>query len=200
MSKGENPLYFGSWGSYSINDVSAILPQLFHPSANDDYARDPTVKQLLEEGGATNEQEKRHQAYSKAIKRITEQAYWLPMFTYINIVRLLASQLDFTPYSGRAAALLSGEVEVISFDGGAEQPSRRCSTHLLECHYMSRDAAIAARRTAISTSGAFKADLARRVAIPTESQNPDRARRSCSAISRPRWCRRCSARLHLPRC
>src|SRR5882757_5077050 len=39
---------------------------------------------------------------------------------------------------------------------------------------MSRDAAIA-RATAYFDTGAFKADLARRVAIPTESQNPDRA-------------------------
>jgi acetylornithine deacetylase/succinyl-diaminopimelate desuccinylase-like protein len=39
---------------------------------------------------------------------------------------------------------------------------------------MSRDAAIA-RATAYFDSGAFKGDLARRVAIPTESQNPDRA-------------------------
>jgi acetylornithine deacetylase/succinyl-diaminopimelate desuccinylase-like protein len=39
---------------------------------------------------------------------------------------------------------------------------------------MSREAAIAAA-LAHFESGAFKADLARRVAIPTESQNPDRA-------------------------
>ena len=38
---------------------------------------------------------------------------------------------------------------------------------------MSRDAAIAAAEQHF-TSGAYKADLARRVAIPTESQNPDR--------------------------
>jgi acetylornithine deacetylase/succinyl-diaminopimelate desuccinylase-like protein len=39
---------------------------------------------------------------------------------------------------------------------------------------MSRDAAIAAAEEHF-TSGAYKADLARRVAIPTESQNPERA-------------------------
>ena len=39
---------------------------------------------------------------------------------------------------------------------------------------MSRDAAIAAAEKHF-TSGAYKADLARRVAIPTESQNPERA-------------------------
>src|SRR4030081_2793496 len=39
---------------------------------------------------------------------------------------------------------------------------------------MSRDAAIA-RAADYFDGGGFKADLARRVAIPTESQNPDRA-------------------------
>ena len=39
---------------------------------------------------------------------------------------------------------------------------------------MSRDAAIA-RAADYFDSGGCKADLARRVAIPTESQNPDRA-------------------------
>ncbi len=39
---------------------------------------------------------------------------------------------------------------------------------------MSRDAAIA-RAADYFDSGGFKADLARRVAIPTESQNPERA-------------------------
>ena len=40
---------------------------------------------------------------------------------------------------------------------------------------MSREAAIV-RAEAYLDGGAFKADLARRVAIPTESQNPDRSR------------------------
>src|SRR3954471_1445588 len=39
---------------------------------------------------------------------------------------------------------------------------------------MSRETAIA-RAAAYFDSGAFKTDLARRVAIPSESQNPDRA-------------------------
>ena len=39
---------------------------------------------------------------------------------------------------------------------------------------MTRDAAIA-RSIGTFTSGAFKATLARRIAIPTESQNPQRA-------------------------
>src|SRR5262245_21359669 len=73
--KGENPLYFASWGSYSINDVSAIMPNFFTGGA-DDYARDPELKRYLEEGGSTNDPAKRKAAYSAAIRIATEKAYW----------------------------------------------------------------------------------------------------------------------------
>src|SRR4029077_4416950 len=96
-TKGQNPLHFGSWGSYSVNDVSAILPNYF-TGGNDDYARDPELKRLIEEGGASTDAEKRHQAYAAAIKLETEQAYWLPMFTYTTSYAF-SKQLEFTPYS-----------------------------------------------------------------------------------------------------
>ena len=97
INRGETPLNFGSWGSYSVNDVSAILPNYF-TFGDADYARDPELKRLIEEGGATVDQEKRHQAYAEAIKRETEQAYWLPMFTYTTSYAFSKS-LEFTPYS-----------------------------------------------------------------------------------------------------
>ena len=46
---GELRAYLGSWGSYSINDVSAILPNFFDGGA-DDYARDPDVQKWLVAG------------------------------------------------------------------------------------------------------------------------------------------------------
>jgi peptide/nickel transport system substrate-binding protein len=94
--RGENPLEFGSWGSYSINDVSAILPNYFS-FGSFDYTRDPEIKRLVEEGGSTNDPEKRHAAYAEAIKRETEQAYWLPMFTYTHTYAY-SKNLDFTPW------------------------------------------------------------------------------------------------------
>ncbi len=89
-------MYFGSWGSYSINDVSAILPNYF-TFGIDDYARDPEMKRLVEEGGSTNEPEKRHAAYLRRSNASTEQAYWLPMFTYTTTYAYSKS-LEFTPY------------------------------------------------------------------------------------------------------
>ena len=94
---GELRMYLGSWGSYSINDVSAILPNFFDGGA-DDYARDPDVIKWLVEGGSSNDPEARKKAYSAAIHRITEQAYWVPLHTYVTTYGF-SKQLDFTPYA-----------------------------------------------------------------------------------------------------
>jgi peptide/nickel transport system substrate-binding protein len=94
---GELRTQLGSWGSYSINDVSAILPNYFDGGA-DDYARDPQVTKWLLEGGSSNDPEVRKKAYSAAIQRITEQAYWLPLHTYVTTYGF-SRQLDFSPYA-----------------------------------------------------------------------------------------------------
>ena len=79
---GTAPLYMGSWGSYSINDVSAILPYFFGGGDND-YARIPELQALVEQGGATTSVGERRQFYSKAIREISDQALWLPLHTYV---------------------------------------------------------------------------------------------------------------------
>lgn len=80
---GTAPLFMGSWGSYSINDVSAILPYFFGGGDND-YARIPELQSLVEQGGATTSAEKRRQFYSRAIRIISDQALWLPLHTYVT--------------------------------------------------------------------------------------------------------------------
>lgn len=70
---GQNPMELGSSGSYSVNDVSAILPGFFTFSGND-YTRDPRIRMLVETGGTTVDPERRRKAYSEAIRLITEQA------------------------------------------------------------------------------------------------------------------------------
>lgn len=94
--KGENPLYHGSWGSYSINDVSAIFPVMYG-GGNDDYARDPELTRLVEAGGATADPAKRKEAYSAAVKLMTEKAYWLPLFTYVSTYAF-SKQLQFKTF------------------------------------------------------------------------------------------------------
>jgi peptide/nickel transport system substrate-binding protein len=81
--EGRAPLYLGSWGSYSVNDVSSFMPTWFG-GGGDDYFRDAETQRLLEEGGASNDEAVRRRAYSAAIRRVTEQAAFVPINTYVN--------------------------------------------------------------------------------------------------------------------
>jgi peptide/nickel transport system substrate-binding protein len=96
VQAGETPLNFGTWGSYSINDVSAILPYFFGGGPND-YSRDPQVIANVQQGGLSMSPEERTKHYSAAIKRITEQAYFLPIFTSVTQYAFVKN-LKFTPF------------------------------------------------------------------------------------------------------
>jgi peptide/nickel transport system substrate-binding protein len=95
--KGENPMTLGSWGSYSINDVSAIMPNYFN-GGQDDYARDAELTELIARGGESDDPVVRKKLYALAIKRVTEQAYWLPLHTYVTTYGF-SRDLDFTPWA-----------------------------------------------------------------------------------------------------
>src|SRR5206468_1202777 len=117
---GELRAYLGSWGSYSINDVSAILPNFFDGGA-DDYARDPDVIKWLMEGGSSNDADVRRKAYSSAVQRITERAYWMPLFTTVTTYAH-SRQLDFSPYPDELP-------RCINWSGGPSSTMRPpCST------------------------------------------------------------------------
>jgi peptide/nickel transport system substrate-binding protein len=95
--RGELALGMGSWGSYSINDVSAFLPQ-WYGGGNEDYARDQQVIDLVNEGGNSADEAVRKRAYDAAIKRITEQAYFVPLHTYVSTYAF-QRQLEFKAYA-----------------------------------------------------------------------------------------------------
>jgi len=94
---GKTPMQFLTWGSYSINDVSAIISNFFEHEA-DDITRDPQVKKWLEAADTELDTAKRKELYGKAITRITEQAYWAPLFTYVSN-NCFTKDLNFTPYA-----------------------------------------------------------------------------------------------------
>lgn len=94
--RGELAISMASWGSYSINDVSAILP-VYYTGGNDDYARDDELKRMVEEGGTASDPAVRRRAYDAAIRRVTEQVYWLPLFTYVNVYAF-SRQLEFPTF------------------------------------------------------------------------------------------------------
>jgi peptide/nickel transport system substrate-binding protein len=93
---GKVQLNFQTWGSYSINDVSAIDSYWFKFQPVD-MTRDPQVRDWLDEGDSTVDPEVRKEVYKKALQRIAEQAYWVPLFTYVSN-NCFNKDLDFTPY------------------------------------------------------------------------------------------------------
>ncbi len=92
---GTAPLFEGTWGSYSINDVSAFLPFLF-TGTGDDYARDADLEKLVRAGGATTDLDERRKDYTEALRRISDQAYILPLTTYVTTYAF-SRQLNFKP-------------------------------------------------------------------------------------------------------
>jgi peptide/nickel transport system substrate-binding protein len=93
VEAGKAPLYTGSWGSNSINDVSAFMPYWLGGGL-DDYARDPDVQDLLKQAGNSMDPELRRKAYSEAIHLATERADFLPMFSDVRYVAF-SKQLNF---------------------------------------------------------------------------------------------------------
>ena len=80
LRSGEANFAHLSWGSFSINDVSASTSYFFGGGA-DDLARDQQVQEWLKIADSSVDPEKRKEFYKKALIRIAEQAYWAPLFT-----------------------------------------------------------------------------------------------------------------------
>lgn len=93
--KGEVPLAFLTWGSYSINDASAMVSQFFKHGSLDD-ARDDQAKADLDIADSSTDPAIRKEHYAKAIARITGEAYWAPMFSY-NTNYVFKTDVDYTP-------------------------------------------------------------------------------------------------------
>ncbi|TDK52387.1 ABC transporter substrate-binding protein [Antarcticimicrobium luteum] len=93
--KGEVPLSFLTWGSYSINDASAMVSQFFKHGSLDD-ARDDQVLADLTVADSSTDPAERIDFYGKALKRITDQAYWAPLFSY-NTNYVFKKSVNYTP-------------------------------------------------------------------------------------------------------
>jgi len=92
---GATPLFYMTWGSNSVNDVSAIIGNFFKGSP-DDFARDDTLRKLIETGDTSVDPEVRKTNYKQALQRIADEVYWAPMFSYVSNYAF-ASDLEFTP-------------------------------------------------------------------------------------------------------
>lgn len=94
---GEVQLIQGSWASYGMNDVSGSASYFFRGSP-DDLAMDKQVIDWLTVADTSTQPEVRKDNYRKALTRIAEQAYWVPLFTSAKYYAM-SGQLDFTPHA-----------------------------------------------------------------------------------------------------
>lgn len=83
MSENEAQLTHMTWGSYSVNDVSASAGLFFNFSGYD-MARDPEVRDWLHIADTSIDPERRKEYYKKALQRIADQVYWLPLASSVT--------------------------------------------------------------------------------------------------------------------
>ncbi|KFF48940.1 ABC transporter substrate-binding protein [Gammaproteobacteria bacterium MFB021] len=93
---GKTDMSFKTWGSYSVNDASAFTSVYFGGGA-DDLWQDPQVESWLETADTSTDPEVRRENYRQALARISQQAYWAPLFSY-STYYAYTSDLNFTPY------------------------------------------------------------------------------------------------------
>ena len=83
-------------GVDSINDISAIMPYFFG-GGMDDMAKDLELTRMLAEASPVADPAARMAAYGVALKRETEQVYWIPLSTSVTVYAF-SRQLNFTAY------------------------------------------------------------------------------------------------------
>ncbi len=97
QAAGQAPLFLGSWGSSSVNDVSAFLPRFFD-GGDQDYARDAEVSDLIIRSSAAPDADTRRALSARALGLISQRALWLPLFTEAATYGI-ARTLSFRPTS-----------------------------------------------------------------------------------------------------
>lgn len=86
--------FFASYGSGGTADASASAGVHFASNTARNFTRDEELAETLLAAEQTINPDERKRLYRKALNRIAEQAYWVPMFSYSQNY-LLAPGLDF---------------------------------------------------------------------------------------------------------
>jgi peptide/nickel transport system substrate-binding protein len=94
--QGKVALSHQTWGSFSVNDVSASTPVYFK-WLPDDVNRDPEVRDLLEKGDTSVAPEARKEAYAKALGLIQERALGVPLYSLVTFY-VMGKGLDMKTY------------------------------------------------------------------------------------------------------
>ncbi|RWR07330.1 ABC transporter substrate-binding protein [Paenirhodobacter populi] len=90
------PAFFSNWGSYGVGDVAFLLSNFFGGGA-DDLVQDPELVDWLKTGDTSTDPAERKEVYAKALKKIADEAYIVPMYSF-NVNYGLSQDLTFQPY------------------------------------------------------------------------------------------------------
>ncbi len=85
-----------TWGSFSLNDVSASV-SVYFKGIDDDVTKDPEIIALLEKGDTTVDATVRKETYKKALGLIAERAYTVPLYA-LTTYYVAAKDLEFKAY------------------------------------------------------------------------------------------------------
>ena len=94
--KKELPTFLSNWGSYGIGDVAFILSNFFAGGA-DDLIGDAQVADWIKKADTSTDRAEREASYSKALKKIADEAYWMPLYNF-NLTYGLSKDLNFKPH------------------------------------------------------------------------------------------------------
>src|SRR3546814_8666933 len=74
----------------------------FFQGVEEDTTQDPQLIEWAKQAGQIVDEARRKELYSMALKRIAEEAYWVPLHTYVTLYAF-SSDLDFQPQPDEVA-------------------------------------------------------------------------------------------------
>lgn len=96
ISTNKAMLTHQTWGSFSVNDVSASTPNYF-AFRTEDITRDAAVRDLLVKGNNSVAPDVRKEAYKGALKIIADKAYAVPLYS-LPVYYVADKNLNFKAY------------------------------------------------------------------------------------------------------
>jgi peptide/nickel transport system substrate-binding protein len=96
QAKGQAVLVDTSWGSYSVNDASAMINPFF-THMQDDMVHDPELKAWAETASKSVDLEERKSLYRKILTKVADNVYVLPLYTN-PAVYAFTKDLEFKAY------------------------------------------------------------------------------------------------------
>lgn len=90
------PIEFASSGSFGIPDAGAILLERLGPGSSRNYAGDTAVEKSIVAANATLDEAERSRHFADALARISDQAYWAPLWSQGENI-LMSPELAYEP-------------------------------------------------------------------------------------------------------